>query len=175
MTIVGKGPLPFSGRVTSTSSGTPSKEGTREARSAVGQKRTPFWAMQPVPSGALEEAAAGAAAASNPVATASIASSDLSDLLSGFEHTPCTPPGLPGREQDSLSVGRAARRQTLEDHLDRRALDTVGAVARPLQLAGHLAHLRAEAAHALCRVGDLVGIDLGDRLADPKPFVTTGL
>jgi hypothetical protein len=46
ITIAGKGPSPVGGSVTSTSSGTPSQLGTRCASSEVGQKRTPFWAVQ---------------------------------------------------------------------------------------------------------------------------------
>ena len=47
----GTGRCPSAGRVTSTSSGTPSHEGTRPARSEVGQKRTPFCAVQAWPKG----------------------------------------------------------------------------------------------------------------------------
>ena len=46
ITIAGNGPSPVGGSVTSTSSGTPSQLGTRWASVAVGQKRTPFWAVQ---------------------------------------------------------------------------------------------------------------------------------
>src|SRR3979411_211889 len=52
ITIVGKGTLPLGGRVTSTSSGTPSNDGMRWARVIVGQNRTPFWSVQEWPNGA---------------------------------------------------------------------------------------------------------------------------
>src|SRR6478752_9035665 len=88
ITIVGNGPLPLSGRVTSTSSGTPSKEGTREAESTVGQKRTPFSAVQGWPNGAVEDAAAGAANASAAANAVSTASREIRELLTWAEHTP---------------------------------------------------------------------------------------
>jgi hypothetical protein len=46
ITIVGYGPSPDGGSVTSTSSGTPSQLATRWASVVVGQKRTPFSAVQ---------------------------------------------------------------------------------------------------------------------------------
>ena len=49
ITIVGNGPLPVAGSVTSTSSGTPSKDGTRWASVPVGQKRTPFCGFAGMP------------------------------------------------------------------------------------------------------------------------------
>src|SRR5947209_153477 len=57
MTRVGNGPLPVAGSVTSTSSGTPSKEGTPSTvrpgpASVVGQKRTPAVGKQVWPNGA---------------------------------------------------------------------------------------------------------------------------
>jgi hypothetical protein len=69
ITIVGKGPSPLGGSVTSTSSGTPSNVGTRCCRVSVGQKRTPFCALQACPNGA-GSAAASAGAASTPHAIA---------------------------------------------------------------------------------------------------------
>jgi hypothetical protein len=50
--MVGNGPLPCAGSVTSASSGTPSKDGTRWAEPDVGQKRTPFCAWHECPNGA---------------------------------------------------------------------------------------------------------------------------
>src|SRR5262249_631094 len=61
MKIVGKGPSPVGGSVTSMSSGSPSQVGTRSASEVVGQKRTPFWAMQGCPNGAGTAAADRAA------------------------------------------------------------------------------------------------------------------
>src|SRR5215469_12694642 len=90
MTIVGNGPLPFSGRVTSTSSGVPSKEGTREERLGVGQKRTPFSAVQAWPNGAEVDPAAGAAATSAASATAVAAI----DPIRGPPLTTCEHRGL---------------------------------------------------------------------------------
>src|SRR5262245_6832573 len=63
MKIVGKGPSPVGGSVTSMSSGSPSQVGTRSASEVVGQKRTPFWATQVCPNGAGRAAAERAASA----------------------------------------------------------------------------------------------------------------
>src|SRR3954471_3092615 len=60
--MVGNGPSPVAGRVTSTSSGTPSKLATRDARSGVGQNRTPSCGVQAWPNGAGAAWAAGTAA-----------------------------------------------------------------------------------------------------------------
>ena len=49
--MVGNGPSPLGGSVTSTSIGTPSKLGTRSASLAVGQKSTPFCGVQAWPKG----------------------------------------------------------------------------------------------------------------------------
>ena len=51
-TMVGNGPSPVAGSQTSTSSGTPSKLGTRAASSAVGQKSAPSRGVQACPKGA---------------------------------------------------------------------------------------------------------------------------
>src|SRR5215213_4643987 len=60
MTIVGNGPSPFGGSVTSTSSGTPSKLATRSASPVVGQKRAPSFGAQAWPNGVGGAAAAEA-------------------------------------------------------------------------------------------------------------------
>src|SRR5438270_10570230 len=52
ITIVGNGPLPVSGMVTSTSIGTPSQVGTRWSSDVAGQNRTPFWSAHGFPNGA---------------------------------------------------------------------------------------------------------------------------
>src|SRR3954452_83422 len=72
ITIVGKGPSPPAGSVTSTSSGTPSKLATRCESAAVGQKRTPPCGAQACPngSGGAAWAAAGAANAATTAAKA---------------------------------------------------------------------------------------------------------
>src|SRR4051794_5254968 len=57
--MVGNGPSPVAGRVTSTSSGTPSKLATRDARSGVGQNRTPSCGAQAWPNGAGAGGAGG--------------------------------------------------------------------------------------------------------------------
>jgi hypothetical protein len=44
MKMVGNGPSPVGGSVTSMSIGNPSHVGTRSASEVVGQNRTPFWA-----------------------------------------------------------------------------------------------------------------------------------
>jgi hypothetical protein len=44
MKMVGNGPSPVGGSVTSMSIGNPSHVGTRSASDVVGQNRTPFWA-----------------------------------------------------------------------------------------------------------------------------------
>src|SRR5437660_11326948 len=62
MTIVGNGPFPVGGSVTSTSSGTPSKDAIRAGSDEVGQKRTLFCAVHVWPNGA-GAASAGAATA----------------------------------------------------------------------------------------------------------------
>src|SRR4051795_3544318 len=69
ITIVGNGPLPLAGSVTSTSSGTPSKVATRWVDPLPGQKRTPALGVQASPSGVGAAAAAGGSAS----ATASAA------------------------------------------------------------------------------------------------------
>src|SRR5215217_3188225 len=64
ITIVGKGPSPLGGSVTSTSSGTPSQLGTRSASLAVGQNSTASCGTQAWPNGSGGAAwAAGAASA----------------------------------------------------------------------------------------------------------------
>src|SRR6202011_5273998 len=68
ITIVGNGPSPIAGSVTSASRGTLSKEGTRWVSVSVGQKRTPFGALQACPNGA----GAAAASAGAPRSIASI-------------------------------------------------------------------------------------------------------
>ena len=65
MTIVGNGPVPVAGSVTSTSIGVPSKLGTRAASFAVGQNRTPFCGTHACPNGALDTAEAAAGRASS--------------------------------------------------------------------------------------------------------------
>src|ERR1700730_213707 len=71
ITIVGNGPVPVAGSVTSASSGTLSKEGTRCARVSVGQKRTPFCALHACPNG-IGSAAAKPGAPSSPQAIADV-------------------------------------------------------------------------------------------------------
>src|SRR3954454_19509562 len=62
ITIVGNGPSPLAGSVTSASSGTPSKVATRWVEPLPAQKRTPAFAAQVSPSGvASADAAAGSA------------------------------------------------------------------------------------------------------------------
>src|SRR3954468_10424640 len=72
ITIVGNGPSPLAGSVTSASSGTPSKVATRLAAPSPGQKRTPFIAAQSSPSGlgvaAVAEAGSAIAAAAIAIA-----------------------------------------------------------------------------------------------------------
>ena len=63
ITIVGNGPVPLAGSVTSASSGTPSNVGTRCASVSVGQKRTPFSALHACPNGAGSPAGFAFAAA----------------------------------------------------------------------------------------------------------------
>ena len=66
MAIVGNGPLPVAGSHTSTSSGTPSKLGTRAASLAVAHSRAPELGAQAWPNGAGGAASApGASAASS--------------------------------------------------------------------------------------------------------------
>src|SRR6266851_7250412 len=71
ITIVGKGPSPDAGSVTSASSGTLSNVGTRWASVSVGQKRTPFCALQACPRG-VGAAAAKPGAASDPPPIANV-------------------------------------------------------------------------------------------------------
>src|SRR6202023_3900637 len=59
ITIVGKGTAPLAGSVTSASSGTVSKLATRWPSVSVGQKRTPFCALQACPNGAGSAPAKG--------------------------------------------------------------------------------------------------------------------
>src|SRR3954453_11582690 len=68
--IVGNGPSPVGGSVTSTSIGVPSKLAGRDARSGVGQKRTPFVAVHACPNG-VGSAWAAAGANANTAATMS--------------------------------------------------------------------------------------------------------
>src|SRR4051795_1830426 len=69
--IVGKGPSPVAGSVTSTSIGVPSKLVGRVARSDVGQKRTSFCGVHAWPNGA--GAAASAVAGTSVMAAAAAA------------------------------------------------------------------------------------------------------
>src|SRR4051794_17481030 len=81
--IVGKGPSPVAGSVTSTSIGVPSKLAGRDARSGVGQKRTPFWGVQAWPKGAGSAATAaevGTSASSAAAAPASSAARGTDDM-----------------------------------------------------------------------------------------------
>src|SRR3954471_9789888 len=73
--IVGNGPSPVAGSVTSTSRGVPSKLAGRDARSVVGQKRTPFSDVHGWRKGAGSAAAAVAAGSSASSAAAAPASS----------------------------------------------------------------------------------------------------
>src|SRR4051812_17128698 len=100
MTMVGNGPSPVAGTVTSTSRGTPSKLGT-SALGPPGQKRTPSCAVQVRPKGAgvAADAAAGTASAS----TAASGTSFLIDVsLLGS-----------GRGEPTPSLGSVRRRLLL--------------------------------------------------------------
>src|SRR3954464_11628681 len=68
--IVGNGPSPVGGSVTSTSIGVPSKLAGRDARSGVGQKRTPLVTVRPGPTGAMSASAAVGPSASPSPASA---------------------------------------------------------------------------------------------------------
>src|SRR4051794_1508268 len=72
ITIVGNGPSPAGGSVTSTSIGTPSKVGTRWSSVALGQNRTPFCSEHAWPKGfgGAALAVAGISRAAAPAATA---------------------------------------------------------------------------------------------------------
>src|SRR5262249_41359268 len=72
-TIVGKGPDPVAGRVTSTSIGIPSNVGTRWAAFVVGQNRTPFWAVHAWPNGVRVTAAAAVVATATEAAATTTA------------------------------------------------------------------------------------------------------
>jgi hypothetical protein len=69
ITIVGNGPSPVAGSVTSTSIGTPSKLGTRCWSFFVAQRRTPFCGWHECPKGFGGAAAAAAGRASRAHAT----------------------------------------------------------------------------------------------------------
>src|SRR4051812_40761788 len=70
ITIVGNGPSPVAGSVTSASRGTPSKVGTRCVEPFPAQKRTPAFDAQASPSGvASADAAAGSASTATTAAT----------------------------------------------------------------------------------------------------------
>src|SRR3954470_6619821 len=72
MRIGGNGPSPVGGSGTSTSIGVPSKLVGREARSVVGQKRTPFISEQAWPKG-VGSACAAATGTRRPAVAASAA------------------------------------------------------------------------------------------------------
>src|SRR3954471_17255525 len=69
--MVGNGPSPVAGSVTSTSIGVLSKLAGRDARSGVGQKRTPFAGVHVCPNGAGSALAAAGRTATTATATAS--------------------------------------------------------------------------------------------------------
>ena len=75
-TTVGNGPSPVAGSQTSTSSGTPSKLGTRAASSAVGQKSAPSRGVHACPKGAGGAAEAGGAKAAHRATTATQGTSE---------------------------------------------------------------------------------------------------
>src|SRR3954465_6060333 len=70
--MVGNGPVPVGGNVTSTSSGVPSKLGTRWDKSVVGQKRTPCRGRQAWPSGSAAWGVAGSSVSAAAAAAISL-------------------------------------------------------------------------------------------------------
>ena len=103
--IVGNGPSPVAGSVTSTSSGVPSKLATRDARSVVGQKRTPSFGAHAWPNGA------GAAWAVPGASTARAATAAASAAERRAEGIRATYPGGPATAPPPLAalLGRASR------------------------------------------------------------------
>src|SRR5436190_23962778 len=83
------------GRVTSTSSGVPSKLGTRSASVLVGQKRTPLRGWHEWPNGVGGAAAAGAAQSSATTPAVATAAHPRSILLTLVEF----PPGAAAKHQ----------------------------------------------------------------------------